>query len=203
MRRLALIVSAVCGLPSPALADDGPPGAQPPLPAAVSPMPFRHGFTAEVNLGLGFADVSSGGQSQKSDAALAGLDLGFGAWITPTLALTGRLDGVHVHPPNTTDDILQANVDVALQYWVGPHVWIGGGVGLSILQQANNGCSLGDKTSMCRLTGWNLDGRAGYALFRGNHAVDVSVEITPGFYNQNGTSGQVLGVALLLGYQYL
>jgi hypothetical protein len=79
-----------------------------------------------------------------------------------------------------------------------PHVWIGGGAGLS--RHSGNCYSSGDSIfssgTSCQQseTGFGAEGRAGYAFGASHHTFDVSFEVTSGF---------VTGVALLLGYQYL
>lgn len=54
------------------------------------------------------------------------------------------------------------------------------------------------------ISGLGLDLRAGYTFTKGSeNTFNVSMELNPGFYSENGQSATSIGIALLLGYQHL
>jgi hypothetical protein len=180
----------------------------PPPPVYVVPDAFRHhhGFTFEANLGIGFVRASGDGVSSNSDAALAGLDIGLGGWITRQLAVTIRIAGVDVSNSGDTTDgtLINAFIGPAAQYWIDPHFWVGGGIGLATLRLVGSSeCNDSSGTDPCGVNGWGFDLRAGYSFGDSAHTFNVSGEITPSFYSQNGDSVTATSFALLLGYQYL
>ena len=227
MRRLAVIVSslptaafaqpsvdpsALLPAPPPAM----PPG--PPSPATVLPAPpsmvptapdrfaYHRGFTFEANLGVGFVHASVfgpdyDGTATDTDTAFAGA-IGLGGWLSPKLALTGRISGVDVKDPSDTAGNITsvtAFVGPSLQYWIDPHFWIGGGAGLATLREVS-GCS---GPQACGIKGFGLDLRAGYSFGDTANTFNLSVELTPGVYDADVGGETITGVALLAGYQYL
>ncbi len=79
MRSLTLATILVCVAGATALAQ---PGMELAASASAS---AHHGFTAELNLGVGFAEViPTGTPTYASKLALAGRpDVGLGGWLTP------------------------------------------------------------------------------------------------------------------------
>ena len=98
----------------------------------------------------------------------------------------------------------QLFIGPSLQYWLAPNFWIGGGIGVASFRSGSAFCA-GD----CGSNGLGLDARVGYSIINGdghgNHSLNVSLELNPGFYGQNGGNGNgaATGVGLLIGYQYL
>jgi len=188
----------------PAVMPYAPPGYAPPVYAPPpAPATFHRGTTFEVNLGLGFIHASLGTQSDNSDAALGGADLGVGGWLNEHLALTVRLSGVtYVEGANRLTD---AFLGPSLQYWIDNNFWIGGGAGLGALGFSN---ATGDSNSK---GGFSLDLRAGYSFSSSSaNTFNISVELNPGWYSidpgfdvSGSTTASYTGVALLAGYQYL
>jgi hypothetical protein len=155
------------------------------------PYADQHGFTFEANLGVGLGLAIGGGATSTSSASLAGLDLGFGGWLVPRLALTFRISGVdlgNVGPATVVD----AFVGPSFQYWTDPHVWLGFGAGLALF------AATGDCDG-CVAKGFAADLRFGYSFGDGPSRFDISAEITPAFYD----SASLTGFALLIGYQHL
>jgi hypothetical protein len=153
-------------------------------------------MTFEANLGMGWIHGSTDSGSHTTDLSLGGLDIGLGGWVTPQLAITGRIAGVT--DPENGGRVTSGVFVGALQYWPTPNVWVGGGLGLGFL-----GVTLdsGDSNST---SGFGLDFRAGYTFNPDDdNTFNVSVEVTPTFLDDNGESGTFTGVALLLGYQHL
>ena len=189
-----------------------PPPPMQPVPVMVQPpmyqMPPRelgfaahHGFTIELNLGVGFAHGSSNNGGSSSNAALAGLDLALGGWINPNLALTFRAAGVYVNVDNApTNEVIHEFAGPAIQYWPDPHFFVGAGAGLSVFFDRSCDSSV---QSDCSITGLGLDGRVGYAVGDSHHTFNLSFEVNPGFYSENNQNVTVTGVSFLLGYQFL
>jgi len=222
VRSLKLLGVAVLVLiPTVAAAQPGPP---PPgyAPAYVqaSPWAFHQGITFEANIGVGFMweRVSFGdGTSATSDTkvALGGLNLGIGGWIAPNLAITARVAGVTYSAPDQDDgaggtisqSLTGAFFGPSVQYWLDPHLWIGGGAGLAVAAVLSSSDSQGGTVqSSDNQTGFGLDLRAGYSFSSGMspNSWNLSVELTPGFFGaDNNVTVQLNGFAILFGYQYL
>jgi hypothetical protein len=196
--------------PQPAYTAQPPYGAQPSYqaPPPVTPWAFHRGVTFEANLGVGFVRLtdSGGGTPINTDGALAGADLGVGGWLSPQLALTVRIAGNQVKymgvPGPGEGNLVNAFFGPSLQFWANPNVWLGGGVGFATFRDVGGSCS-GNGSSQCGVNGWGLDLRAGYSFGDTANTFNVSVELNPSFYSNNGSSGTATGFALLAGYQYL
>jgi hypothetical protein len=183
-----------------------------------SPWAFHQGITFEANVGVGFMweRVSFGdGTSATSDTftSLGGVNLGVGGWVSPNLAITARAAGVTYS--QSQDDGAGGTISTSLtgaflgpsvQYWLDPHLWIGGGAGLAIAFVESSSDSSGVSVSSDNQTGFGLDLRAGYTFSSGftPNTWNLSVEFTPGFFGaDNNTTVQLNGFAILFGYQYL
>lgn len=185
-----------------------------PSAALAEPTPeTSRGATFEANLGLGFVNATGGGMSSKIGPAYQ-VHAGLGGWIRPGLALTVRA-AVSTISADPYDDALVMASDFrrtfvflgpSLQYWIDDHLWLGGGVGMAKYVMGSDADGI---------TGLGLDLRGGYSFAnRGTSTLNVSLEVTPGFYRHGGgitnNGGTVIehgstgtGVALLVGYQYL
>ena len=203
---MSLVSSVALGDVVVVVAPGASPASAPPqsmLPPA--PEASHSGITFEANLGVGVVRgaTSTGMDLGTSDAALAGADLGLGFWLSPHLALTGRIAGVSLGGSNVNGTVIAAFIGPSLQYWVGDHLWFGLGGGLATLQ-AVSGCDA--SMGSCGTNGFGLDFRAGYSFGTTGHTFNVSLESTPGVYSgggDNNTTATITGVALLLGYQHL
>lgn len=207
--------------PYPPAPGPAPLGYQQPMPYQPPPTSARRGFTFEANVGVGYArvsqdspqDVTTGGGvaalpplaavTLNSDAALAGLDLGVGGWINPHLAVTARIAGGQVkfdQLGTTGGTPVNLFFGPSAQYWFDDHIWAGGGLGFATFRQVGDGSSNNDGSN-----GFGLDLRGGYSFGQptSNHAFNVSLEVNPCFYSENGVSGSVTSFAILAGYQYL
>ncbi|HEY5928619.1 MAG TPA: hypothetical protein VIV11_43335 [Kofleriaceae bacterium] len=178
-----------------------PPYYQPPPPPMYAqpppPPPSLHrGMTFEANLGIGWIRLTDeGGDSETSDVGVGGLSLGVGGWMNEKVAITARLSGVTISEDDSRFSAIF--LGPSAQYWVDKHFWLGGGVGLGIVA-----ASSGDLNDS--ITGFSLDLRAGYTFNEGSeNTFNASLEINPGFYSENGSSGTATGVGLLFGYQHL
>jgi len=156
---------------------------------------FHRTMTLELNLGIGWLHAQADGDSDTSDLGIGGLSLGVGGWVNPQMAITGRIAGVTLSEDGAT--LTNAFIGPAIQYWVNPHTWIGGGAGIGVLRAAFEG----DSEST---TGFALDLRAGYTFNEGTESTfNISFELNPGFYSENGSSATITGIGILLGYQHL
>jgi hypothetical protein len=216
-----LLPSVVLAQPGPQLPPSGPPPGEPPpgeppppppgYPPQGAPAPYpqpmpapppmyqapvehRQGMTVELNIGIGYVRVTLDdiGGAFDSDGGLGGVDLGVGGWISPHLALTVRAAGVTIPSDNTRTSAVFFGPSA--QYWINNNLWLGGGLGLSVLYSVNDN---GDSDST---NGFGLDLRAGYTFSTTTeNTFNVSVELTPGSFD----GGTATGVALLFGYQHL
>jgi hypothetical protein len=161
------------------------------------PESLHNGMTVELNIGFGWIHASNGSSSDTSDLSLGGLDLGVGGWVSPKLAITGRLAGVTFsqNGGRFTDGFLGP----VAQYWVSDHAWFGGGGGLGVLAVSDSSGNNNDSVS-----GFSFDLRLGYTFNEGTeNTFNASFELTPGFYSNNNASATYTGIAFLLGYQHL
>jgi hypothetical protein len=202
--------------PQPAYAVPPPTYAPAPVPgyAAAGPWVFHHGVTFEANVGVGYVHESASYMgataTNDTDAALAGADISLGGWINPQLALTVRIAGLQLkdtHDGVTTPasgEIIHGIIGPNVQYWLAPNVWIGGGIGVSVLAEVDNDCN-----SNCSTTGFGFNLRAGYSYpLGGANALSFSAETNTGFYSQDDGMGNtqsltLTGISFLAGYQYL
>lgn len=169
---------------------------QPPYQQQPPPPSLRNGATVELNLGFGFIVANGDGDSETSDAGLGGLCLGVGGWIGPQTAVTGRISGVTVSDNGARLSHIFAGP--SLQRWIDDHIWIGLGVGFSILALSFDG---GGSDS---ITGFGVDLRAGYTFTtRSENTFNLSLELNPGRYSENGASVTFTGIAFMFGYQHL
>lgn len=166
-------------------------------PSASIPAMSRHIVTFEANVGVGLMWARSGGSTADTEPALAGLDLGIGGWLSDSFALSLRGVGATFRP---TGGVLFTTgfLGPSLQYWTDDHFWFGGGAGLGFDSVGISGNGPQPKSDI----GFGLDLRAGFTLNPSwNHTVNVSIELTPGFFKSDNVWGNSFG--LLLGYQYL
>ncbi|HEV7555611.1 MAG TPA: hypothetical protein VGO00_09170, partial [Kofleriaceae bacterium] len=159
------------------------------------------------------------GTSATSDTKVGGaLNLGIGGWIAPNVAITGRIAGVTYSPPDQDDgmggtisqSITGAFIGPTVQFWLNPHLWLGGGAGLAVAYALATSDSQGGTVQASdNQTGFGLDLRAGYSFSGGvtnPNSWNVSVELTPGFFGSQDNTNvtvQLNGFAILFGYQYL
>jgi hypothetical protein len=197
----------------PAMMSSARPSAPPSAPQVVRPQPSLHnGMTVELSFGIGWIVTAPRGEQPApgpvSPAGLAGLDLGIGEWATPRFAVTVRVVGVaFANHGNGGAPLTSGNYSggyfiewagPSWQYWANQHVWFGGGIGVGGLRADLHGD--GDRT----LLGFEADLRAGYTFTEGSeNTINVSFELTPGYFTQNSSRAMATGIALLFGYQHL
>lgn len=188
-------IAAAQGAPPP---PPPPPGSPPPPPGygypAATVGPDRSGMTFELSLGLGITQVSPEGGEGDSFNGLSGLNLGVGGWISPKTALTVRIAGTSFTQDFGGVDVqfIAGLLGISAQQMVNENLWVGGGVGIGILTDDQEGT---DAES-----GLGLDLRAGYNFYQSTkNAFNVAIEITPGFFD----GIQVTGIGLQVGWQAL
>jgi hypothetical protein len=185
----AALVLLVVVLPATAFAQA--PGMTPPLSAPPAPPP-RSGMTYEVAAGLGLLHVPDGLGDSATEAGLSGLNIGIGAFLSPTWALTLRATGLIVSDDG--DVSMTGFFGPSLQLWASDHVWLRGGVGV--------GYAIGFGDDPGATSGLALDTGLGYSWSSqtaSRNAYSVSVELIPTFLS--GTT--VTNASLLVGYQFL
>jgi hypothetical protein len=144
--------------------------------------PQREGFTIELDGGVGWTRVYDnkgvvvpGGWL---GASVAGLDVGLGAFLSSTFALTFRFTGDTGFERLTTTNHIRgvALAQVAGQWWVEDTAYVGAGFGFAMLggqdQQGTNG-----ESSL----GLGASARAGLAfLVRDDSAWSLGLEVNGG-----------------------
>jgi hypothetical protein len=168
--------------------DVSPPG----LVAVAAPPPRRLGLTIEGAVGLGLATAGGDGGSLYG---LGGPALGFGGFVTPTVALSVRLSGALVSGGSGGGYGYIGVLGPSAQVWFNEHVWLGGGLGLAVLAACDDGCGTA--------TGIGLDARLGYAFKpRGESGGNVSLETTySSFGESDGPDTGLETVSLMIGFQ--
>jgi hypothetical protein len=135
--------------------------------AAEAPDRAREGATSEMAAGLGV--IAGGGSSETS---VGGLSLGFGGFLTPRVALTGRVAGATYIGDGGV--VYVGFAGPSAQVWVADRVWVGGGVGIGLVAGcvATGGCDSAQKSG--------LDLRAGLDLTQPENprAFNISFEAT-------------------------
>lgn len=192
----------------------GPP--PPPGYAQYNPWQWHRGLTFEGNIGVGFmwarASSNDSNVSSTSDTKVGfgGLNLGLGGWLNPQLALSIRVAGVTYTEDlgdNFSASLTGAFFGPSVQYWIDPHLWIGGGAGLAIARVISHDDIENVSFDEDNQTGFGLDLRAGYSFSSGAtpNSWNISVEYTPGFFGSRSddVTVQLNGFAILFGYQYL
>lgn len=154
--------------------------------------PAREGLTIEVNAGLGWIRTSPEVAASYTSGVSFALDGGAGWWLTPKLALTGRLAGL---TNLEGGEVLGAYlVGPNVQYWPADVFFVAGGVGIGVLLS----------TTGSNDVGLGFDLRAGFAF---SHADDrlytATVEVTPARFAQDGSSAWLTSIAFLAGLQFL
>ena len=186
MHRLLIAIALVVATPTLAAAQAPPPG------PVYQPPHLRSGLTFEANIGFGAVHVSVDNGDSDSEGALGGLDIGLGAFITPNVAITGRIAGATYFEDDNT--LTVGFFGPSLQYWASDTLWFGGGVGLGFAA-----LSIGPD-DVIREEDIGLDLRVGYTFpTLTQNSFNISFELNPVFFD----GGTLTAVGLLFGYQRL
>ena len=174
----------------PVLLPEATPAPAPPPdePAPVSP--DRRGFTLSLDVGAGFTRVAPDVDEAVSGTGPAGIDLGLGGWLSPSVALMVRLAGQQFTTEGGTT-LVAGYLGPSLQLMVSDRVFVAGGLGLGVLTDGDG--QRGDR-------GVGLDLRVGIELAQWRqHALHIAVEAMPSWYD----GGAVSTLGFQVGWQYL
>ena len=179
--------------PAPAPYPVPPPGGYAPQPyyqpMPVAPGPQRDGVTVGLDLGLGFTRGSAGGESD-TEGGLSGLNISLGGFVSPTMAILLRISGT-TFDGGSDFTFVNAFLGGAVQAWVAPRVFVGGGAGIAIFT-----CTDCDDSE----SGFALTGRAGFEISQGrNSGFHIAAEITPSFYDNDVS---ITSIGLQIGWQH-
>jgi hypothetical protein len=177
-----------------------PPAPAPPPPGGYAPQPYyqpmpqptgpqRDGITVGVDIGLGMTHVSLGDFGSDSEGGLSGLNLSLGGFLSPSMAIILRVSGT-TFGEFGADQSISGFLGGAVQAWVGPKFFVGGGAGIGILTCSN-----------CEAeTGFAVTGRAGFEFGqRATSGWHVAAEVTPAFYDNDV---RVTSIGLQIGWQH-
>lgn len=220
-------VSPAAPAPEPTVSPISTPAAtaQPPAAptAAIAPQPapapalaltagqprLRSGLTfqAAASLGALYEHDNLGGSTSDGQGVIGGA-AGIGGFLTPDLALLGRVslvrfgleasDGIGTV---ASGSVINVFLGPWLQYWAGDHLWVAAGLGV-----ARNRASLtGSGTSTAvTVDGWGLDFGIGTAIGSGPTRFSLGFDFTPTFFEDADVGNyNDYSVTLQLGLQSL
>ena len=174
--------------------------------ASAEAQPRREGFTGD--LGLGFAltsvpvrSISVTGisgpvvmteqvETRELKVGFSPLSLSLGGFLSSDVALLFRAAGTSYFDEG--DQFVHNFYGPVVEIWPIDRLYLGGGAGLAVFGP-NPLTSNSDADSQ---TGWALDFRVGFALINSeNHDLTLSVEVIPGFYEEDAVQGYALVAA--------
>jgi hypothetical protein len=170
-----------------------PARAQPLTDEALAPK--HEGFTIELDGGLGVTRATGLAEGNVLRPAVGGVDLGFGAFVTPELAMLFRFAAQTFWVPTVDNNRIAAHAFAgpAIQVWLNDRVFAGGGAGLGI-----EGGQKQDGSDADSAIGLGVTARAGYAVSVSEDAAwRVSVEAGYGMLEGR----RAYSAALLIGWQ--
>jgi hypothetical protein len=197
MAKMLLVVSVVGLLAGAARAE----------PAPEDEWAGHHGFTFELGYGVGLVHFSNHGNALPSSFDSSGnvaVRGGLGGWLDPQLALTfhfatikytGPADPGCFPPGDSACDRSHSYFGPAVQYWLNPVFWVGGGIGIAYWDHDQVG---GGQSSL------GFDLRTGFSPPMARHMLNISLELTTGSYNQDGSRGGTgIGAVMSAGFQLM
>lgn len=148
-----------------------------PVVAAAEPL---HGLTVEAGFGGGF--VRTPDPYSRLDSVTFGGSAGAGVWLTPRLALMGRVTLQHYKWVSGDDstDYRYWFAGPSAQYWLTDWLWASGGAGLAVYSDKTE--SSDDYTSWY---GLGFDARVGVTaplIDSSRHKIEAWLEVQPGSY---------------------
>jgi hypothetical protein len=176
------------------------------LSPAAAAAPERSGFTGDLSIGASVTTrtvtsasfVAGPNPSSTSDTSvvlepgLAPLGVSLGGYVTPRIALLGRLAGTSYF--RGRGQVLHTFAGPIVEFWPHDRWFLSGGVGLGVLTPNP---VLGHSSLVTR-EGLAFDARGGAVLVGGaRHALTLSLEIIPAIYNHFQA-----GAALLVAWKW-
>lgn len=163
-------------------------------------IPFRRGLTLGFGFGIGDMSADSGPIDcfDCSYNPLAGaFDFHIGGMINPRLALLFELWGaVKTLDANGSESLVQTMAMVAAQYWMGPRLWLKGGLGAAHLSY-----SYADGYSDPIDDGVAVMGAVGYEILIGSQfALDLQLRLGSGAYE--GIAEQINAGTVGVGFNW-
>ncbi len=150
---------------------------------------IRQGLALDVSAGIGFQVLRFGGTSQ-TDFALAGLNLGLGAWIVDSTALVVRATTTTSFRDGGTAAVTAVAITAGVQHFVGEEYFVGGGVGI--------GRVLLDFKDEDEGSAFAFDVRAGTTFKPSQHgAYYLAAEVSPLYRDK----AWLISAAVLIGWQ--
>jgi hypothetical protein len=163
--------------------------------------PKRQGFTGDLGLGASvtvvretfrIAELSSSGVFTDDEVAevnghfgLAPLSISLGGFLSPHVAVIGRLAGTSYWTSSGTQ-LAHTFVGPAVEVWPIDRLYLSGGAGFSVWGPS----AFASNTSRDPKVGFGLDFRVGAALINAEgNDFTVSLEVNPGFYGEDTLTG--------------
>lgn len=174
--------------------------------------PHRSGFTGDLGAGLALTTYQSKNVSacvgnvcgpgsfvseRRNELGLAGPSFSLGGFVSHRVAILARSARTSFFRDDDvfSNDFLGPIVEV----WPSDAFYFSAGPGLAVASR--NGFFLG--TGKDATVGWGLDLRAGLAVLQRPHNdLTLSLEITPAFYDDNGTKTNATGVAFVAAWKW-
>jgi hypothetical protein len=168
--------------------------------------PRREGFTGDLGLGFAVTSVpkvtvtisggSSGGftsdvsRTREARIGFAPLSLSLGGFLSPSVALLFRATGTSYFEDG--DQFSHNFYGPVVELWPHDRFYLSGGVGFAVFGP-NPFLSTSDVDPE---GGWALNFRVGTALLNAeNHDLTLSLEVIPGFYEDESVQGYALVAA--------
>ncbi|MBK6849055.1 MAG: hypothetical protein IPG96_16485 [Proteobacteria bacterium] len=145
--------------------------------------PERKGFTLQLELSGGGSTLLARGQGSDETEAGLGFNLGLGGFLTPRIALLGRLATFDWGITTADyDEGMSVLLGAALQWWMHDRVYLEGGVGVATTGVAPRGGETDDQSGM------GLSLGVGYsAVNLWHHAFGLFAQFTP-LFTGHGTT---------------
>ena len=155
-----------------------------------APAATRRGLTFEAGIGVAMMRAVGNEGESEAELAMGGLNLGVGAFLQPTTALSLRLAGGTFF--NGGPQITHETIGPSLQQWISPGAWIGASAGLAIVRETEFFDDI--------YYGPSFGARLGYTFNpHRTHSMNMSAEVTTSLHDK----GRITVASLLLGYQLL
>jgi hypothetical protein len=178
------------------------------LAAPAGAAPERAGFTGDLTIGFALTTRTTGsacfgssgpcpddGETTHVEPGLAPVGVSLGGYLTPRIALLGRLAGTSYFRGN--NQYLHTFAGPVVEVWPHDRLFLAGGIGFG----SRGPNPLFGASSVHPDSGLALDVRAGVAVLNGvKHALTVSLEVIPALVDE--FEDLHIGGALLVGWKW-